>query len=99
MGRIISINNFKGGVSKTSTLCGLAYVLAEKKKYNVLVVDFDPQADATELLIRTYDNEKLPNALHDERYINIFDGLKEGNVNNTILKISDNLSRIQPDCV
>ena len=30
MGKIISINNFKGGVSKTSTACALAYVLAEK---------------------------------------------------------------------
>ena len=97
MGKIISINNFKGGVSKTSTLCGLAYVLSEKKGYKVLVVDFDPQADATELLIRTFDNERLPNALHDEKYVNIFDGLKEGNVNNAILKLSDNLSIVPSD--
>lgn len=30
MVRVITINNFKGGVSKTSTTNGIAYILAEK---------------------------------------------------------------------
>lgn len=97
MKNVISINNFKGGVSKTSTLCGLAYILAEKKGYKVLVVDFDPQADATELLIRTFDKTKLPNALNDEPHPNIFDGLKHGNVEDTILSLSDNIDIIPSD--
>src|SRR5699024_3531297 len=78
LGKIISINNFKGGVSKTSTACALAYILSEKKGMKTLLVDFDPQADATELLIRTYDNAEKPDALNDEGYKTIYEGIKNG---------------------
>ena len=54
MTHVISINNFKGGVSKTSSTAGIAYVLSEVKNKKVLVVDLDPQADATDLLIKTF---------------------------------------------
>src|SRR5690625_2370056 len=96
-GKIISINNFKGGVSKTSTACALAYVLAEKKNKKVLVVDFDPQADATELLIRTYDNNEKPDALNDESQTTIYEGIQEGNRKKSTMKLSDNLHLIPSD--
>lgn len=54
MTEVISINNFKGGVSKTSSAAGIAYVLSEIKKKKVLVVDLDPQADVTDLLLKTF---------------------------------------------
>ena len=96
-GRIISVNNFKGGVSKTSTACALAYILSEWKEYKILVVDFDPQADATELLIRTFDNNQKPDALNDEYIDNIFDGLKSGNRTKSTMKLSPNLDLIPSD--
>ena len=44
--RVITVANQKGGVGKTTTVVNIATCLAETGK-RVLIVDFDPQANAT----------------------------------------------------
>nr|WP_082336821.1 ParA family protein [Rhizobium ecuadorense] len=47
----IAFFNNKGGVGKTTLLCNLAAYLALIKKKKVLVVDADPQCNATQLML------------------------------------------------
>lgn len=62
--KTITVFNNKGGVGKTTLLCNLAGYLAIKKRKKVLVIDADPQCNATiysmgeEFIERTYTKSK-----------------------------------------
>lgn len=49
--RALTFMNNKGGVGKTTLACNLAYDLAVRQEKSVLVVDLDPQCNATQLLL------------------------------------------------
>jgi chromosome partitioning protein len=50
--QVISFMNMKGGVGKTTLAVNVAYGLATVHKKNVLVVDGDPQFNATQYLVK-----------------------------------------------
>lgn len=64
MARIISLINLKGGVAKTTTTVALAETLAAKFHKRVLVIDLDPQTNATTMLI----GEKRWQELNDKGF-------------------------------
>jgi len=61
LGSICFFNN-KGGVGKTTLACNVAAYLAEKHKLGVIVVDADPQCNATQLLL----TDELTSALYQD---------------------------------
>ena len=52
MTKIISFINLKGGVGKTTTAVNIASILAKKDSQKVLLIDLDPQTNATVSLIK-----------------------------------------------
>ncbi|HDH5610996.1 TPA: AAA family ATPase, partial [Staphylococcus aureus] len=94
MTEVVSINNFKGGVSKTSSTAGIAYVLSEIKKKKVLVVDLDPQADVTDLLLKTFkenNNSLLNEVMNSDNIESILDE-KEDEVLDLLLRKSTDIN-------
>ena len=76
MKKIISISNQKGGVGKTTTTINLATSLAAVKK-NVLIVDADPQGNASTGLGLSYNdrNPSIYEMIHEKKLLP--EGIKE----------------------
>ncbi|MBN1071864.1 ParA family protein [Clostridium botulinum] len=57
--KVTSIINMKGGVGKTTITINLAYYLATKLNKRVLIIDFDPQANASSAYLEYEQYDKL----------------------------------------
>ena len=51
IGKIISFMNMKGGVGKTSLCVNMAIKLTRNYNKKILIVDLDPQMNATQYLL------------------------------------------------
>ena len=83
----ILYGNMKGGVGKTTNNVMIAYQLA-KLGYKTLVCDLDPQANATQLLRRTYGLQHGTDLQIDKT---MMVALTEENIKSAIVNIMDNL--------
>lgn len=84
--QVLNIANFKGGVGKTTTSVILSLLLSQKQQ-KVLFIDFDPQANATDLLFyKTFAKEEI--------HTSIYEALKAKDLSSTIHKLSDTLDII-----
>lgn len=83
----ILFGNMKGGVGKTTNSVMTAYQLA-RQGYKTLVCDLDPQANATQLLSRTYG---LQNGKELKINKTMMVALTEENIPSAIVQIMDNL--------
>lgn len=83
------IGNFKGGVGKTKITTMLAFDNAVIKKRKTLVVDLDPQANASEVLARTGKISKIEKTISN--------GLSENDLSVCITPIVENLDLIACD--
>lgn len=75
----LCVFNNKGGVGKTTLLCNLAAYLALNKNKKILVVDADPQCNATAYMVKETVLNKLYAATSDAKTINsLVSSLKRG---------------------
>lgn len=87
MATTITVGNYKGGVGKTKNAVMIAYHLAKSNK-KVLVVDLDPQGNATIVLTRTKQN------ISNEPFVvgkTLMTAITEENLNSSLVNIMDNL--------
>lgn len=81
----ITLGNAKGGVGKTLVTNYLAYHLADMNK-KVLVIDCDPQGNTTDLYLKKIGSGAQIRTLYQ--------GLKNKNLEDSIIPVSNNLSFI-----
>lgn len=87
IGRTITFGNFKGGTGKTSncTLSGLEFA---KMGYKTLLVDLDPQANATNLYLKTKENIEQTAVSFKKT---LMTAIKNKDLQDIIISIIDNL--------
>ena len=86
---IITLNNFKGGVGKSTLTAIFAYIMIQFK-IKVLVIDSDPQRTLTKKLLKNFDIKK-------EATDTFMEGIKKGNLKNCITQLDDYLYIVQGD--
>lgn len=99
MSRIIAFANQKGGVGKTTTCVNMSSFMAAMGK-KVLIVDLDPQGNATSNLGLTKDKNlnSIYQVMSEEK--NVFDAIYKTNIENlSIIPANMDLSGVEVELV
>lgn len=86
MGKTYVVGNFKGGVGKTKTVTMLAYIASQRKNRKTLVIDLDPQGNATSVLGKTGDIKYIDK--------NITQSFSSGDLESQIINVLPNLDMV-----
>lgn len=94
MGKVISFINLKGGVGKTTTTVALAEFLTYEFNKRVLVIDLDPQTNATILLINqdTWKEANDNNKTIHQMFFDELNKTKAFNIKSSIIKHTSNIN-------
>jgi chromosome partitioning protein len=96
--KVISFINMKGGVAKTTLSVNVAHCLATRNKFKVLLVDIDPQFNATQCIISGDEYVEYLKSGKDT-VVSVFDRAlypSVGLVSGTNIKKPKNLEDIEP---
>jgi cellulose biosynthesis protein BcsQ len=85
-GTVYVVGNFKGGVGKTKTVTMLAYESARYLKERTLVIDMDPQGNATRVLAKTGNLDAIDKS--------ITEGFQNGDLETEVITVMENLDII-----
>lgn len=88
MTETITVGNLKGGVGKTTTATQLAFELSTRG-YKVLLADLDPQANSTNILLKTKLNfNKDANTTIN---LSLMESIKNKDLSKSLISITDHL--------
>ena len=83
--KTIVVGNFKGGVGKTKVAVMASWELSHVFNKKVLLIDMDPQANASMIIARSAGIESID--------VSIMDGFQEGDLTSKIMNVTENLLR------
>lgn len=83
MTKTITFANFKGGVGKTTASVMFSYLLQKQGK-KVLLVDFDPQYNASEIMFKTF-------GVDNNNKTSLYEAIQAQDLSKALVKLTPNL--------
>lgn len=94
--RVFLVGNFKGGTGKSTSTQMLGFVNAVYKKRKTLIIDLDPQHNASDVM--EYTAENMGNRNYEDGFPKtIWNVLADGTLEGAVLPLFDNLDLIAGD--